>query len=481
MIWGTNPVNTQVNVMTHAMRARKERGAKIVAVDIYQNGTMQQADLAVLVRPGTDGALACAVMHCLFRDGFADREYLEQYTDAPRELEAHLRTRSPAWASRITGCPVETIEAFAEARRPSASAPISASATASAARATAPPTCMRRAASRRCAAHGALEGGGAFHNNGAIYHWNKTMTEGHDAIDPSIRAARPVAHRARSWSARPDALIKDVPVTALLIQNTNPVSVAPEQDKVKRGFAREDLFTCVHEQFMTETALMADVVLPATMFMEHDDIYQGGGHQYIQLGPKLIDPPGECRNNHEVHLRARQAPRREASGLRDDAARADRLDLLAIPAGARSPSWKRTAGSTASPTSTPRTTPRASPGRTASSASSPTGRPCRSARPGSRARSTTMPALPDHWEVIEEATAEHPFRLATSPARNFLNSTFNETPTSIAREQRPTVMIHPEDAAANGIADGDKVDARQSRAARCACTRSCSTACAAAC
>ena len=117
VIWGTNPVNTQVNVMTHAIRARKERGAKIVAVDIYQNGTMQQADLAVLVRPGTDGALACAVMHCLFRDGFADRDYLEKYTDAPRELEEHVRTRSPEWAAKITGCPVETIEAFARARR----------------------------------------------------------------------------------------------------------------------------------------------------------------------------------------------------------------------------------------------------------------------------------------------------------------------------------------------------------------------------
>ena len=99
VIWGTNAVNTQVNVMTHAMRARKERGAKIVAVDVYMNGTMEQADLPVLIRPGTDGALACAVMHCLFRDGKADWDYLDRYTDAPRELEAHLRSRDPAWAS----------------------------------------------------------------------------------------------------------------------------------------------------------------------------------------------------------------------------------------------------------------------------------------------------------------------------------------------------------------------------------------------
>src|SRR3974377_165519 len=113
VIWGTNPVNTQVNVMTHATRARKERGAKIAAVDIYMNGTMQQADLPVLIRPGTDGALACAVMHCLFRDGRAARDYLARYTDLPHELEAHVRTRTPAWASRITGCDVATIEAFA--------------------------------------------------------------------------------------------------------------------------------------------------------------------------------------------------------------------------------------------------------------------------------------------------------------------------------------------------------------------------------
>ena len=149
VIWGTNAVNTQVNVMTHAMRARKERGAKIVVVDIYMNGTMEQADLPVLVKPGTDGALACAVMHCLFRDGNADWDYLDKYTDAPRELEAHLRTRDPAMGRgdhRLAGRDHRGIR---PARSASASAPSSASATASRARATARSTCTRRAASRR--------------------------------------------------------------------------------------------------------------------------------------------------------------------------------------------------------------------------------------------------------------------------------------------------------------------------------------------
>src|SRR6188472_2672336 len=298
VIWGTNPVNTQINVMTHATRARKERGAKIVAVDIYQNGTMEQADLAVLVRPATDGALACAVMHCLFRDGFADREFLEKYTDVPRELEQHLRTRTPEWASKITGTPAETIEAFAKLVAENKRTYFRLGYGFSRVRNG---TVNMHAASCIAAVRGswALEGGGAFHNNGAIYHWNKTMTEGLDAVDPRIRTLDQ-SRIGPILCGEPDALINGVPVTALLTQNTNPVSVAPEQDKVKRGFARDDLFVCVHEQFMTETALMADVVLPATMFMEHDDIYQGGGHQYIQLGLKLIDPPGECWSNHDV-------------------------------------------------------------------------------------------------------------------------------------------------------------------------------------
>src|SRR4051812_39286696 len=269
VIWGTNPVNTQVNVMTHATRARKERGAKIVAVDVYHNGTMEQADLPVLVRPGTDGALACAVMHCLFRDGFADREYLEKYTDAPRELEEHLRTRDPQWASQITGCPVETIEAFARlvgsTKRTffrlgygfsrSRNGPVS-----------------MHAASCIPAVTGAwqYEGGGAFHINADIYKLDKTIIEGLDVFDHSVRMLDQSRIGAILTGDR-EALFGGPPVDALIIQNTNPVSVAPDQTKVKAGFAREDLFTCVHEQVMTETAKMADVVLPATTFLEHDD------------------------------------------------------------------------------------------------------------------------------------------------------------------------------------------------------------------
>ncbi|WP_112664259.1 molybdopterin-containing oxidoreductase family protein [Microvirga flavescens] len=460
VIWGTNPVHTQVNVMTHAARARKERGAKIVAIDIYMNATMKQADMALLVKPGTDGALACAVMHVLFRDGYADWDYLERYTDCPRDLEAHLRTRDPAWAAAITGLSVEEIEAFAklvgETKR----------------------TYFRlgygfgrqrngainmHAASCIAAVTGCwqYEGGGAFHNNGAIYHWNKTLIEGLDVRDPAIRQLDQ-SQIGRVLTGEPQALRHGGPVTAMLIQNTNPVSVAPEQELVKAGFAREDLFVCVHEQFMTETALMADIVLPATMFMEHDDFYQGGGHQYFQLGLKLVEPPGECRSNHEVvrelarrvgaqHRGFEMEPREiidwtlQNSGWGTIENLEEQVHIDAQPSFREAhyldgfgykdgkfrfrPDWTKVP----------------------------------SKNDGPMGPWADIPALPDHWGVIEEATPDYPFRLATSPARNFLNSTFTETPTSQAKEGRPEVMIHPLDAEPHGIADGDWVKLANAR------------------
>jgi anaerobic selenocysteine-containing dehydrogenase len=452
VIWGTNPVNTQVNVMTHASRARKERGARIAAVDIYNNDTMKQADIKIILRPGTDGAFACGVMHVLFREGLADRAYMAKYTDCPDELEAHLKTRTPEWASAICGVPVAEIEAFAravgETRR----------------------TFFRMGygftRSRNGAAqmHAALcipavtgawqyEGGGAFFNNYALWRFNESIIEGHDALDRSTRWLDQ-SKIGRILTGDAEALKGGGPIKAMLIQNTNPVTVAPEQNLVRKGFAREDLFMVVHEQFMTETAQMADIVLPATMFMEHDDLYYGGGHQHISVGPKLIDPPGECRSNHEVlqgltrrlkisHPGFEMTPRElidatlklsghgDIAGLEADIWRDLQPDFRTshyLDGFAHADKKFHFKADWANP---------------------PFG-----LKMGDVDK---MPALPDHWRVIEEVDEAHPFRLATSPSRSFLNTTFNETPSSQAREGQASVMIHPLDAASLDIADGDAV------------------------
>ena len=454
VIWGTNAVNTQVNVMTHATRARKQRGAKIVAIDIYRNGTIEQADQGLVLRPGSDGALACAVMHVLFRDGHANWPYLEQYTDCPHDLEAHLKSRTPAWASAITGVSVAEIETFAHLVG------------------TTPRTFLRLGygfARQRNGAHnmhaascipavtGAWlhEGGGAFHSNSGIFGIDKTLIEGLDALDPATR----ILDQSRIGpvlTGDQSDLKGGPPVTALFIQNTNPVEIAPEQRLVKRGFARDDLFVCVHEQFMTATARMADIVLPATMFMEHDDIYTGGGQQHLQLGPKLIDPPGECRSNHDVisglarrlgasHRGFDMSPRE----LIDATLRASKRGTLAELEDKR---WLDCQ-------------PPFETAHYIKGFAWPDGKfrfkPDWANVPAGRRRdygnAHTIPRLPDHWDVNEKADAAHPFKLATSPARGFLNSSFNETPTSRAREGRPRARIHPDDLRALGIADGDPI------------------------
>ena len=305
-------------------RARKERGAKIAAIDVYNNDTMKQADIKILLRPGTDGAFACGVMHVLFREGYADRAYLAHYTDCPDELEAHLATRTPEWASAISGVPVEEIEAFARAVGQTKRSFF---------RLGYGFTRSRNGAAQM---HAALcipavtgawqyEGGGAFFNNFAIWNFDESIIEGHDALDRTTRVLDQ-SRIGRILTGDAEALKGGPPVKAMLIQNTNPMTVAPEQALVRQGFAREDLFMAVHEQFMTETAAMADIVLPATMFMEHDDLYYGGGHQHISVGAKLIDPPGECRSNHEVLQGLGRRLNAVASRLRDDAARTDRRD-----------------------------------------------------------------------------------------------------------------------------------------------------------
>ncbi|GAB4232797.1 MAG: molybdopterin oxidoreductase family protein [Methyloligellaceae bacterium] len=454
VIWGANPVSTQVNLMTHATRARKERGAKIAVVDVYRNGTMEQADIALLIRPGTDGALACGVMHVLFRDGHADRDFLRDYTDCPEAFEAHLRDKTPEWAAAITGVPAAEIEAFAHcigetprsyfrcgygfARSRNGSLNMHAV------------TCIPTVTGAW-----AHEGGGAFFSNNAIYHWNKTMIEGLDVADPDVRVLDQSRIGAVLTGEKHD-IGEGPPVTAMLIQNMNPVTVAPEQAKVKRGFARDDLFVCVHEQFLTETAKFADIVLPATMFLEHDDVYQGGGHQHILLGPKLIEPPGECRSNHDV------------------------LCALAERVGARHPGFRMTARELIDWTLRESgwggiddleanrwidCQPDFETSHFRNGFAWPDGkfrfRPDWRGLPvstlGALGPIDTIPEMPDYWPVVELADAEHPFRLVTAPSRHFLNTSFTETPTSRKRHGPPVVLMHPDDMAELGLAEGDRV------------------------
>lgn len=446
VVWGCNPVHTHVNAMTHIAHARK-RGAELVVVDPYRSGTAAQADIHLPLRPGTDGALACAVMHVLFRDGHADRAYLARYTDDPNGLEDHLRTRDPAWASAITGLSVETIEHFATlygtTRRSYLRIGFGFTRMRNGAAAMHAVSCLP-------AVVGAWqhEGAGALYNMGDLYALDKTLIMGLDRVDPTTR----VLDQSRLGPilvGEADALMGGPPVHALFIQNTNPMAVCPELAKVHEGFAREDLFVAVHEQFMTETARMADIVLPATMFLEHDDIYGASAHPELQVARKIFPPHAETRENHAV------------------------ICALARRLGAEHPGFEMSAWEIVDATLAASGWPDATTIHEAGGHSClpdertaryldgfPTSdgrfhfRPDWSAFGPDHAR---MPGFPDHLAILEEPDAEHPLRMVAAPARNFLNTSFTETPSSKRLEKRPTVLVHPDDAADLGIVEGELV------------------------
>jgi anaerobic selenocysteine-containing dehydrogenase len=467
VIWGTNAVATQVNVMTHAIRARKERGAKIVVIDIYDNATMKQADLALKLLPGSDGALAAALMHIGFRDGTADRAYMARFADDPAGLEAHLSTRTPEWAAGITGLSVAEIEAFGAliGRTPKTFFRLGYGFTR-----------QRNGAASMHAAlsvptvfgHWQHEGGGAFHSNSDIFKLDKSLIMGSAMRDPAVRFLDQ-SRIGAVLTGDPGALQHGPPVTAMLVQSTNPANVAPEQRLVRQGLSREDLFVCVHEQFMTDTAVLADLVLPATMFLEHDDVYRGGGQSHLLLGPKVVEPPAGVRSNHfvieELAKRLGVADRpgfglTERDLIDDLLQRSGHGTLEALEAGRWAdlqpdfddahflkgfgwpdgkfrfrPDW---------------------------SAPGPNTPPSSVGPQGPVAR---LPEWPDHAGLDEAADAEHPFKLATSPARQFLNSSFAETAGSRSRERRPELLMHPDDAARLGLAADDIVSIGNRRGA----------------
>jgi anaerobic selenocysteine-containing dehydrogenase len=225
--------------------------------------------------------------------------------------------------------------------------------------------------------------------------------------------------------------------------------VSPDSGRVRQGFAREDLFVCVHEQFLTETAAMADIVLPATTFLEHDDIYTAGAHTFLQIGRAVVTPYAECRSNHEVQC------------------------ALAKRLGARHPGFEMTAFEIIEQTLQASGLPAPDqfeegvwhdcwPGFETGHfldgfAHADKKFHLRADWAAFGREHTSLAAFPDHVAVIDDTDLERPFRLVPAPSRSFLNTSFNNTPSSLAREGRPTAMIHPEALASLGIAAGDRV------------------------
>ena len=448
VMWGGNPVATQVNLMTHITRARKERDAPFIVIDPYRTPTAEAADIHLAPRPGTDGALACAVMHVLFKEGYADRAYLAKYTAGADKLEAHLQSRDPYWASEITGLDPAAIVDFSRlygrTRRSYLRIGYGFSRSRNGAAQLFAASCLP-------AVTGAwqYEGGGALYaNGGGLYKLDRSLIEGLDMVDHGTRILDQSRIGPILAGERRD-LGDGPPVTALLVQNTNPMVVSPDSNAVRHGFSRADLFTCVHEQFMTETAAMADIVLPATTMLKHDDFYTASGHTFLQVARKVIEPFGEARSNHAVicALAKRLGAEHPGFGLSEWEIIDRTLALSGLPDAATI--LERGGLDLALPFDTAHFLDGFG------HADKRFHFEANWAAIG--ADHAALPQLPDHAAVIDLADAEHPFRMVAPPARSFLNTSFNNLPSSVGREGRPMVRVHPDDLASLGLADGIRV------------------------
>jgi anaerobic selenocysteine-containing dehydrogenase len=454
VLWGINASHTHINAMTLVKQARR-RGAFVVCVDPYRTPTARQADWHLMPRPGTDGALALGVMHVLIGEGRVDRDYIQRATLGFTALARHVKQYDPERVAAITGLAAEDVVAFARRYGATRAAFIRVGIGLSR-HDNGGMTC------RIIACLPALTGAYAHPAGGALLASSSAFGLSNAALERADLTPAPaprVINMIQLGRALTDPDLAP-PVKALYVYNANPASVVPNQELVLRGLAREDLFTVVHEQHLTDTTDYADLVLPATTSMEHTDCYKSYGHFYMQLARPVIAPEGLARSNWEVtRLLAR------AMGLRDPHFGKSEDDLIREALASGDPSVE---GITLERLEREHSV-RLRVGRPylpfADGAPTPSGKVEFLSETLARAG---LPALPTYTPLVEgpehiELTRRYPLQCIVPPNRFFLNSSFSQSELMRRRQRGPAVLLHPADGAARGIRSGDAVRVRSAR------------------
>jgi len=446
LIWGSNVITSNIHLWRYILRAR-ENGARIVTIDPLRTRTAEQSDEHIAVMPGTDAALALGMMHVILRDNLQDQDYIDRHTIGFEQLRERAKEYPPSLVSEITGIGVETIERIAHEYAVSQPAFIRAN------------YGLQRHAGGGMAVRtifclpalvGAWRypGGGALLSTGGFYARMK-----YSALErPDLIQGQP---RTINMSQLGEALTNtNPPVRALVVYNSNPAAVAPNQQRVLAGMRRDDLFTVVLEHFQTDTADYADILLPATTQLEHFDIHKSYGHTYVMLNTPAIAPLGEAKPNTEIFRLLAERMGLEDAALKDSDETMARQVLEGTGISVedlRVKGWVRLPVADA---------PFADGGFP-----TPSGK-CElySERMETIEHLDPLPAyIPPREDRLSNRSLaqKYPLALISPPAHHFLNSSFVNV--FHEKELEPTIEIHPDDASSRGIVTGLPVQAFNGR------------------
>jgi anaerobic selenocysteine-containing dehydrogenase len=490
LIWGSNPITSNVHLWPQILAA-KRNGAKLIAVDPYRSLTAEKCDEHLALMPGTDGALALAMMHTIIAENLTDDDYIQKYTVGFEELKERVADWTPARAAVIVGLPEETIVRLAREYATTAPAVIRLNygmqRHEGGGMAVRTVTCLPAliGAWRHASGGVLLSTSGTYAINSEQLErpdliWNNPRTINMSAIgDALLGFGRTVRWRKKAdagtgaelsvlpggrsaTSAHTTHEIEQVltplnpPIKSIFVYNSNPVAVAAESQKVIAGFKREDLFTVVHEIFQTDTADYADILLPATTQLEQFDVHKSYGHLYMLANNPAIDPIGESKPNSEVfRLLA------EGMGFVDDCFKDSDED---IGRQAIESNHERMKGISLEQLKKNGWQRLNVPGTFAPFAQgnfpTPSGK-CEFY--SDRLAQMGMDPLPcyippsESVQTTPEIAIKYPLAIISPPAHSFLNSSFANLPSSLKSEKEPFLEIHPDDAGVRGIKNGELV------------------------
>jgi anaerobic selenocysteine-containing dehydrogenase len=436
VIWGSNSITSNLHFWTYANQAKRE-GAKLICIDPRKTETADKCHQHIAVLPGTDGALALGLMHELIQHDWLDHDYIERHVEGWDELRAKALAWPPERVAEVCGITADEVRGLA--RDYGTTTPAAIRMNYGLQRVRGGGNAVRLIALLPC-----LTGAWRHPSGGALLSASGWFAPyKHPALErPDLLAGR--TPRMVNMSTIGDALLQaDPPIEAIVVYNSNPVAVAPESPKVVKGFQREDLFTVVLEHFMTDTADLADYVLPATTQLEHLDVHTSYGHTDVLMNQPAIAPLGEAKPNTQIFRELAAA-----MGL-TDACFSDTDEQLVAQAFTADIDLAQLREQGWQPLPIPEA-PFAQGGfRT----------------PSGRASAVGADFVPNYESArsAPELAARYPLAMISPPARNFLNSSFVNVKSLRDMEGEPLIEMHAADATARGLADGSLVAAFNDR------------------